>query len=73
MSEIRIKATNKKTSDGYTILEKQGNLDFDFYKDSKDCVHIHTIHDVKIGIDFDSKTKEFRIFFDDKNFKKFNN
>jgi hypothetical protein len=65
MPEIKFKATRKIHSSGYAIIDKSGDLQYDFDPRSKDGIWLYLKNGNRIVIDCDYKTKEFRIFFDE--------
>ena len=67
--EIRFKVTRRKHSSGYSILEKTGDLKFDQDKHAKDGIWLYVRGGGRVFIDRNYKTKEFRITFDEKDFK----
>jgi len=66
MPQIKFKATRKKHDSGYAIIKKSGDLQYDFDATSNDGIWLYLKNGHRIVIDCDYKTKEFRIFFDDK-------
>lgn len=64
MREIKFKAT-RRSSSGWRILEKSGDLAFDREAISGDIISLRTANGAKVAIDCDGKTGVYRIFFDD--------
>jgi hypothetical protein len=71
MAEIKFKASRKKSKsfEEYRQIIKSGDLKFDMNQDADDVISLYTTDYKKIGIDCDLKTGEFRIMFDEQDFK----
>lgn len=69
MSEIKFKATRRKHSSGYAIIEKSGDLQFDQDKNSKDGIWLYPKNGERIFIDCDFKTKQFKLHFSPEDFE----
>ena len=67
--EIRFKATRRKHSSGYSLLEKKGDLSYDMDRNSKDGIWLYLKNGHRIFIDHDYKTKEFILHFDKDDFE----
>jgi len=67
--EIRFKATRRKHSSGFGLLEKSGEgLRYDQDRNSKDGIWLYPKKGGRIFIDLDYKTKEFILHFHEEDF-----
>jgi hypothetical protein len=62
--EIRFKATRRRYDSGFAEIEKEGDLEFDHDKLSKDGIWLRLKTGEAITIDCNFKTKQFRVFCD---------
>lgn len=67
--EIRFKATRRKHSSGFALLDKRGDLKYDQDSRSRDGIWLYPKNGERIFIDCDWKTKEFILHFDGDDFK----
>ena len=67
--EIRFKATRRKHSSGFAVLEKKGDLKYDHDMNSKDGIWLYLKNGNRIFVDCDYKTKEFILHFNGEDFE----
>lgn len=68
MAEIFFKATRRQSqsAEDYRQIVKRGDLGYDQSRDSDDVIHLYVEANgktLRIGIDCNKKTGEFRLFF----------
>lgn len=68
--EIRFKATRRKHSSGYALLDKKGNLKYDMDANSRDGIWLYLKNGHgRVFIDCEYKTKEFILHFSEEDFE----
>lgn len=68
MSKITFKATRRKHSSGFAVLDKKGDLKYDQDQYSKDGIWLYPKIGKRIFIDCNFKTREFSLHFNGEDF-----